>query len=504
MSVPRPTSNSTSGSTPSLDEIRRRTQDKWKIRPCLWQLEVTQAILARNSDIVSVAGTGMGKTLTFWMPLLFSRPDALQIIITPLNLLGQQQVSILEKLGLTGIFISSETATDGNWHDIHAAKYQVLVINPECLMKPGGGFEKLARDPLFQRRIISLTFDEGHCICTWSSFREDYKNVGALSYMLSMDIPRVITSATLTEATLDEIKKTLNLRSDKLKTFQCSNDRPNIHLTVRKILSPLNTFNDLQVVLQGYVANISRPHHTFLVFFDDITQSISAHSALTKEMSKEDKGKILWFNADMTGVFKTDTIRQLLSGEVWGLLTTDSFGMGLDMPHIDLVIQWRATCSLTTLWQRFGRAGRDRAIEGTGMFLVEKEHFDDEKEHKQKKRIAKQRKKGKARRVRPRLDPVIQGGTFVFENPGDLSSESSDSEESADELPVVALAPKQTRGTKKANHREIDKDLDEVINAKQRKMACIRLPVSKTFKNDKAGGYRFYGIYDRCHLCSHE
>jgi superfamily II DNA/RNA helicase len=68
----------------------------------------------------------------------------------------------------------------------------------------------------------------------------------------------------------------------------------------------------------------------------------------------------------------------------------------MDVKDIWLVMQWRLTCDPTTLWQRLGQAGRDRRtdVEMTGVFLVEKEHFDDEKA-KKVERSKKQSKKHK-------------------------------------------------------------------------------------------------------------
>ncbi|KAF9222188.1 hypothetical protein BS17DRAFT_636574, partial [Gyrodon lividus] len=62
--------------------------------PCLWQLKVAEALLKGDQDVLCVAGTRMGKTLTFWMPLLF-RVDGIQVIVTPLNMLGKQNAASL-------------------------------------------------------------------------------------------------------------------------------------------------------------------------------------------------------------------------------------------------------------------------------------------------------------------------------------------------------------------------------------------------------------------------
>lgn len=108
--VPSPTGIHLPRALPSLSNIRTHTQRVFGVRPCLWQLRVAETISKGEKDVICVAGTGMGKTLTFWMPLLF-RPDGIQIVITPLNLLGQQNVASLAKAGIHAISVSCETAS---------------------------------------------------------------------------------------------------------------------------------------------------------------------------------------------------------------------------------------------------------------------------------------------------------------------------------------------------------------------------------------------------------
>jgi len=55
------------------------------------------------------------------------------------------------------------------------------------------------------------------------------------------------------------------------------------------------------------------------------------------------------------------------------LITTQ----GMDVPDVTLIIQWRASCNLSALWQWFGHAVRDHALQGTALLFAEKEYFDD-------------------------------------------------------------------------------------------------------------------------------
>ena len=95
-------------------EIQKRTHEIFGVRPCLWQVKVATAILHGDKDVICMAGTGMGKTLTFWIPLLF-RPGGIQIVVTPLNLLGKQNTTSLAKAGIRAIPIYSGTATPANF-----------------------------------------------------------------------------------------------------------------------------------------------------------------------------------------------------------------------------------------------------------------------------------------------------------------------------------------------------------------------------------------------------
>lgn len=98
----------------SITDVRQHTQHVFGIRPCLWQVKVAQALLKGDKDVLCTAGTGMGKTLGFWIPLLF-RPESMQIVITPLNLLGRQNTLSLAKAGIKAISIDAETATSANF-----------------------------------------------------------------------------------------------------------------------------------------------------------------------------------------------------------------------------------------------------------------------------------------------------------------------------------------------------------------------------------------------------
>ncbi|KAH7917043.1 P-loop containing nucleoside triphosphate hydrolase protein [Leucogyrophana mollusca] len=443
------TSQHNRSTVPSLSNIRDKTQTVFGRRPCLWQAKVAQAFLSRDRDILCIAGTGQGKTLSFWMPLLF-KENSIQIVVTPLNLLGKQNVESLQKAGISAISIHSETATPQNFRAIENLEYRVVIVSPEQIMKDGGGFEELFKKPLFTSHIMGIIFDEAHCVTSWGEFRPEYKELGRLRFILPHEIPFLVTSATLSSAALQDVKKLLHIRSgNQLVTIHRTTDRPNIKIGVRQIKYPLNSYADLAFLVPDQWEDRHPPPPKFLIFFDDINEAIEAAKYLRERLPPALRDKIKWFNSDMTTDFKNTEIDNFTNGDTWGLCTTESFGMGIDIPDIKLVIQWRATCSLATLWQRFGRAVRERLLEGTAILFAEKDLFD------KVRRVREEKKNNKKRKQKTKdapLPPAKRPATTVPSSPSlpipptrngpeALQDNEYDASDSSDEDVEVVVTP---------------------------------------------------------------
>jgi superfamily II DNA helicase RecQ len=100
------------------EEIRTRCLEVFGLEACLWQIRIAQAILKGN-DVIGVAATGAGKTLSFWLALLMTRGNVQAkkciIVVTPLNVLGQQNEDLMLKAGISAIAISSENNNEATF-----------------------------------------------------------------------------------------------------------------------------------------------------------------------------------------------------------------------------------------------------------------------------------------------------------------------------------------------------------------------------------------------------
>lgn len=142
----------------------------------------------------------------------------------------------------------------------------------------------------------------------------------------------------------------------------------------------------------------------------------------------------------------------------------------MDVPDIMIIVQWGATCSISTLWQRFGRCVRNPELAGIAILLAEKDLFDSERakkaENVAKRRARAERKKQEARRAGDNATQV----------------EQSDGEERGEE----EKRPRKS-ATANKNKKTIDPVVDDLINAEHRGYACRRIPIMNAFENDKAG-----------------
>jgi superfamily II DNA helicase RecQ len=51
-------------------EVQERVKEVFGFTPCFWQIRVVRTILS-GDDVITIAKTGSGKSMTYWMPVLF-------------------------------------------------------------------------------------------------------------------------------------------------------------------------------------------------------------------------------------------------------------------------------------------------------------------------------------------------------------------------------------------------------------------------------------------------
>lgn len=143
----------------------------------------------------------------------------------------------------------------------------------------------------------------------------------------------------------------------------------------------------------------------------------------------------------------------------------------MDIPDIGLVVQWRANCSLSALWQRFGRGARDGKLVAVAVFLVEQEHFDEPRQQKLE-RSQQLKSGGKKRKV----------GTVGVIDPTDTKRPCVETK--TEDTGSVKKFPIPKRRHKKGT---LESWMDDFVNAPTRNIKCRREPLNQYFGNSQAG-----------------
>ena len=178
----------------------------------------------------------------------------------------------------------------------------------------------------------------------------------------------------------------------------------------------------------------------------------------------------------------------------------------MDLPNVKIVIQWKATCTLCSLWQRFGRAARGAGLEATAILFVDKKDTDEERSKKAEKEALRKEKEGigTKRRAMNQLNQASKR-QHIAEGPPLVNRDT----EHEDAIPQI-LDPKvvqeerrkhyskrdQTvtkskgRATKtKGKEVEVGSAMDNFINALREHFKCRRIVTVLFFGNDKVCEY---------------
>ncbi|KAG6895068.1 hypothetical protein C0992_003267 [Termitomyces sp. T32_za158] len=200
--------------------------------------------------------------------------------------------------------------------------------------------------------------------------------------------------------------------------FRQTNDRPNIFLTVKRMQHPLNTFHDLAFLIPNAWNGSDRLPWKFMIFFNSKKEAKDAAIYLRNLVPVELRKRLAWFHAGMSSFFRIEKLDEYKKDEVWGLKMTDAGGFGLDVPDVNLVIQFKVPKDLNTLMQRFGRAGRNYQIEALAILIAEPKWFVEEylkRKKKKRKRQLKQDENKAAKKMDRKMKTVTSQDLWSLE-----------------------------------------------------------------------------------------
>jgi len=298
------------------------------------QSDVVSAMLA-GRDVLSVAPTGSGKSISYWVPAVVD--GGLTLVVSPLIALMKDQVDRLTDRGVAATFVNSSVEPSEGRERLKralAGEYRLLFLAPERLARPG------FIDQLATLRIGRIVVDEAHCISTWGhDFRPDYRVLSAAITACGRP-PVAAFTATATPQVRADIASSLQLRDPFISVSGFN--RPTLTLAVIRCRGERAKRDQLRSLL-------ATPGQQALVYVG----TVAAAEELAAELH------VPCYHGRQDADVRRRTHDDFTAGRTQVVVATSAFGMGVDIPGIRRVIHYHVPGSLEGYYQEAGRAGRD-------------------------------------------------------------------------------------------------------------------------------------------------
>ncbi|MEF8785711.1 MAG: DEAD/DEAH box helicase [Haloarculaceae archaeon] len=333
--------------------------------------------LANGENALVVAPTGSGKTETAMLPVFDALADEDRfgigaLYITPLRALNRDMRQRLD--WWAGTLDLDVDVRHGDTTDYQRQKQandppDVLVTTPETLqaMLTGKKLRRALAD------VDHVVVDEVHELAT--SKRGAQLTIGLERLReLSGPFQRVGLSATVGDP--DEVGRFLTgnrgceiVEVDEGTAFDVDVRCPTITDEDERLASELVTQADVASHVR-VIDELVTDHESTLVFVNT-RQTAEALGSRLKKLGTD----IGIHHGSLAKETRIEVESQFKSGELDGLLCTSSMELGIDVGHVDHVVQYNSPRQVCRLLQRVGRAGHRRDAVSSGTIVTS--HPDD-------------------------------------------------------------------------------------------------------------------------------
>jgi ATP-dependent DNA helicase RecQ len=298
------------------------------------QADVVAAML-EGRDVLSVAPTGSGKSISYWVPAVVE--GGLTMVVSPLIALMKDQVDRLTERDVPATFINSSVERPEQVDRLRSAitgRYRLLFLAPERLGRPG------FMDRLRELKVRRVVVDEAHCISTWGhDFRPDYRLLAAAIAACGRP-PVAGFTATATPQVRADIAASLGLDDPFISVTGFH--RPTLTLSVVRCRGEKAKREQLRHLLPGAAQRA-------LIYVGTVraAEEVATELGVACYHGRQDPELRRRIQEDFT------------QGRSKVVVATSAFGMGVDIPDIRRVIHYDLPGSLEAYYQEAGRAGRD-------------------------------------------------------------------------------------------------------------------------------------------------
>src|SRR5688572_22249675 len=287
------------------------------------QHDLVETVLA-GRDLLAVMPTGSGKSLGFQLPAVLL--PGVTLVVSPLISLMKDQVDELNRRSIRAAAINSQASAEARREALGAARageLRLLYVAPERFASP------LFLRALSEIPVARFVVDEAHCVSEWGhDFRPDYRRLKAAADACRRSDggpgrpPMAAFTATATPEVRADIAELLGLTAPRVVV--AGFDRPNIELRVR----PVSGDAEKHAILPELV-----PDARCLVYAATRRKAEAAAATLTLAGRRAEA-----YHAGLGDAERTRVQDAFADGGLSVVCATNAFGMGIDRPDVEAVI----------------------------------------------------------------------------------------------------------------------------------------------------------------------
>lgn len=335
-------------------------------------------------DIFITSSTGAGKSVMFQLPSfhIFKKKKLLTIVISPLIGLMQDQVAQLKNRGINNVATINSNVTPAEKADIQERirkqEISILYISPETLLSRSD-IKMLIGD---ETKVGLFIVDEAHIVTTWGkAFRSDYWYLGPYLRKLRKEMNFPIATFTATaiyggeEDMYKETRDSLGLINPKFYLGKVKREDINMHIDshtkeLREKEYQRAKFEFVSKRLKKFMKDKSK----VLVYFPTIPLIHQLQNYIEENHPTLHKEIVLYYGR-LRKEEKAANHEKFRAGACKIMFATKAYGMGIDLPDINVVYHYAPTGNVCDYVQEIGRAARDKEIDGHAYFDFLKNDF---------------------------------------------------------------------------------------------------------------------------------
>src|SRR5438876_326083 len=255
-----------------ITEICQQIQFRFERIPYPWQITAMEKI-CQGKDLIVLAPTGRGKSLIF-QGMIFSRPGAIVLVISPLKaIMTEQVISNLVKClmqaetinailrtsqpDLTAgpqrdiaVALTAETVEHDPhlWKKVKRCEFQLVYASTEILLRPTSYFFKNILKNLnhpFLTNLVTIALDECHTLLHSGTYRPACRLLKNLRDLLC-DVSFTAFSASMTPLDIIQLRASMSL--DDAVLIQQSIQKGNLKIWVAQLCHK-GLYTDLDVLV---------------------------------------------------------------------------------------------------------------------------------------------------------------------------------------------------------------------------------------------------------------